>query len=282
MMSVAGAQIVQAHRVVGNRDEDRAIEVVAGCVPILGKFLEHDAIVLHPLLELVGTRAHRLAAGILVEGGRRHHHAGAVGQLRQQRGIGLGQAQHHGLGVRRLDAGDRGQLALAVAVGQRARTFQIGLDRGRVHRRAVMEHRVLRSLKVSVLLSSLVVHDCASCGTIFRSGVMSTSLSHSDAKTMRPTKVRARTGSSTSGSSCRPIRRVDWACANPVDIMAARAATRQSLRIKNLRCFLYGPPTGGFRHSGPACAGSPKRRRDARPIPVAHAHGGFCAMRAGL
>ena len=132
---------------------------------------------------------------------------------------GSGQAQHHGLGVRRLDAGDRGQLALAVAVGQRARTFQIGLTAAASTGAPSWNTASLRSLKVSVLLSSLVVHDCASCGTIFRSGVMSTSLSHSDAKTMRPTKVRARTGSSTSGSSAgryegwtglAPIRWTSW------------------------------------------------------------------------
>ncbi|KAG1530794.1 hypothetical protein G6F50_017082 [Rhizopus delemar] len=60
---------------------------------------------------------------------------------------------------------------------------------------------------------------------------MSTSLSHSEAKTMRPTKVRARTGSSTSGSSCRPIRKVDWAWASPPTSIPAMAMAAQSLRM---------------------------------------------------
>src|SRR5687768_9184110 len=41
---------------------------------------------------------------------------------------------------------------------------------------------------------------------------MSSSLSHSPLNTMRPTKLRASDGSSTSGSSARPTRSV-WACA---------------------------------------------------------------------
>ncbi|MNY18938.1 hypothetical protein D3C86_1523470 [compost metagenome] len=116
--------------------------MVVGGVPILGKFLEDDAIVLHALLELVRARAHRLAARILVEAGGRHHHAGAVRQLRQQRGVGLRQVQHDGVLVGRVDAGHGGKLALAVAVGQRAGAIQVGLDRGGVDRRAVMEDRV--------------------------------------------------------------------------------------------------------------------------------------------
>ncbi len=99
----------------------------------------------------------------------------------------------------------------------------------------------VRSLKVSVLLSGPTDHDCASWGTNFRSGVMSTSRSHNEANTMRPTKVRARAGSSTSGSSCSPIRKVDWACANPVASIPAMAMARQSLRMKDLRRFRGGP-----------------------------------------
>ncbi|CFM11275.1 Uncharacterised protein [Bordetella pertussis] len=45
----------------------------------------------------------------------------------------------------------------------------------------------VRSLNVSVLLSSLKLHDCASCGTNCSFSSMSTSLSHNEVKTMRPT-----------------------------------------------------------------------------------------------
>ncbi|CUJ39946.1 Uncharacterised protein [Achromobacter kerstersii] len=44
-----------------------------------------------------------------------------------------------------------------------------------------------RSLNVSTLLSGLNDHDVASCGTKCSLGSMSTSLSHSDVNTMRPT-----------------------------------------------------------------------------------------------
>ncbi|CUI83733.1 Uncharacterised protein [Achromobacter xylosoxidans] len=44
-----------------------------------------------------------------------------------------------------------------------------------------------RSLKVSTLLSGLNDHEVASCGTKCSLGSMSTSLSHSEVKTMRPT-----------------------------------------------------------------------------------------------
>ncbi len=53
---------------------------------------------------------------------------------------------------------------------------------------------------------------------------MSSSLSHSAANTMRPTKVRASVGSSTSGSSARPTRRA-CAPAAPAVIDSSRAGS---------------------------------------------------------
>src|SRR5262245_23919607 len=50
----------------------------------------------------------------------------------------------------------------------------------------------------------------------------SKSLSHSAAKTMRPTKVRPRVGSRMSGSSARPMRSV--VCADAVPAQSARTA----------------------------------------------------------
>jgi len=66
--------------------------------------------------------------------------------------------------------------------------------------------------------------EVASCGTIFRSLSMSTSLSHRLAKTMRPTKVRASVGSSTSGSSASPMRRVCAPASGAARTAAAMAA----------------------------------------------------------
>ena len=59
---------------------------------------------------------------------------------------------------------------------------------------------------VSALLSADHSQLVASCGTIASFSSISISLSHSAANTMRPTKVRASVGSSTSGSSARPMR----------------------------------------------------------------------------
>ena len=90
-----------------------------------------------------------------------------------------------------------------------------------------------RSFMVSALLSGDHCHEVASCGTMFSFSSMSTSLSHSEAKTMRPTKVRASEGSRTSGSSASPIRRV-WA----VDAAAASASPRASRSFLFIASFL--------------------------------------------
>ncbi|CUJ99094.1 Uncharacterised protein [Achromobacter xylosoxidans] len=150
-VQVAGAQVRQAHGGIGDRQEGDALEGVVLGVVVLVEFLQHDAVVLDALDELVRTRADRLAAdrGHVGVGERlgRQHHAGAVGQLRQQRGVGLLEGQHQRRGVGRLDFLDRGQLALAQAVGQRHGAFQVGLGGGGVELAAVMEQRVFAQLE---------------------------------------------------------------------------------------------------------------------------------------
>src|SRR6478735_10467253 len=65
-----------------------------------------------------------------------------------------------------------------------------------------------RSVKVIDLPSADHSHASASCGTILRSGEISTSLSHSAANTKRPEYVPLSAGSSASGSSWMPTRNV--------------------------------------------------------------------------
>ncbi|CPP92888.1 Uncharacterised protein [Bordetella pertussis] len=138
----AGAQIGQAHRGVRNGQEYQLVEVVILGAVVLVELLQHDAVVLHPFDELVGARADRLAAHrgrVALEGLGREHHAGAVGQLRQQGGVGALERQHQGGGIGRLDFLDRGQFALAHAVLQRHGAPQVGARRGGVELAAVVE-----------------------------------------------------------------------------------------------------------------------------------------------
>src|SRR6266567_7642067 len=93
-----------------------------------------------------------------------------------------------------------------------------------------------RSLRVSALLSADHWYDVASCGTMLRFSSMSTSLSHSAAKTILPTKVRASVGSRMSGSSASPKRSV-CPCASAV----TRAADARSARIVHILVLMSSP-----------------------------------------
>ena len=83
----AGFQIGEPHRGVDDRQEHDAVDEDVVLIPVVGEFLEHHAILLHALDELVRTGADRtqpqLVAGFFGRFGR-HHHAGAVGELRDQ------------------------------------------------------------------------------------------------------------------------------------------------------------------------------------------------------
>src|ERR1700712_4311624 len=61
---------------------------------------------------------------------------------------------------------------------------------------------------------------------------MSNSLSQSALKTIRPTKVRASVGSSTSGSSARPTRKVCAEAASEARPSVAQARTREAKLMK--------------------------------------------------
>ncbi len=97
-------------------------------VPVVGEFLEHHAVLLHAFDEFVGAGANRtqpeLVAGLLRRLGR-HHHAGAVGELRDQRRVGRFQHQLDGEGIDDVDMIDRCQFRFA----ERARDRQMPLQR---------------------------------------------------------------------------------------------------------------------------------------------------------
>ena len=74
---------------------------------------------------------------------------------------------------------------------------------------------------------------------MFSFSSMSNSLSQSDANTMRPTKLRASVGSSTSGSSASPMRSV---CACAPTVATSGACENQH---KALQAFGHGCSPGG-------------------------------------
>ena len=105
----AGFQIGEPHRGVDDRQEHDAVDEDVVLVPVVGEFLEHDAVLLHALDELVGTGADRMQAELvagLLGRLRRHHHAGAVGELRDQRRERRLQHQLDGEGIDHLDMVD--------------------------------------------------------------------------------------------------------------------------------------------------------------------------------
>ena len=73
----------------GHRPVDDLVEVDVVLVPVVGKLLHGDMVLNHPLLELEGSGADRgIGEGIGVDGldrGWRQHHAGAVGELGEER-----------------------------------------------------------------------------------------------------------------------------------------------------------------------------------------------------
>jgi len=81
-------QIGEAHAGIGNREIGDALEAVAVLVPVIGEFLEHDAVLDHALDEFIGPGADRLGAELVAQLLRRlrcDDDTGAVGELRQQR-----------------------------------------------------------------------------------------------------------------------------------------------------------------------------------------------------
>ena len=94
----------------------------------------------------------------------------------------------------------------------------------------------VRIFKVRLLLSADHSWPVANCGTMLSFSSTSNSLSHREENTMRPTKLRAKVGSNTSGSSARPMRRV-WA-----DALAALSAKQVPNKARETVFFMRGSP----------------------------------------
>ena len=112
----AGAQVGEPHRAVRHREIGDAIDVDAVLVPIVGEAVEHDAFLHDALDEAERPGADRLGdelvAGLL-HGLRADHHAGAVGELRDQRRERRLEQQPDRQRVGHLDLVDLRQLGLA-------------------------------------------------------------------------------------------------------------------------------------------------------------------------
>ena len=119
-IEAAGLQIGEPHGRIDDRQIDEAVDVDVVLVPIVGEFFEHDAVLLHALDELVGAGAHRMQAEPVARGfrrPRRDHHAGAVGELRDQRRERRFEREADRERVDDFDAIDRGELRLAERAG---------------------------------------------------------------------------------------------------------------------------------------------------------------------
>ncbi len=82
-------QVREAHGAVRNRLEDDFLDRVFIGVPVAREFLQHHAVVLHTLDELVRTGADRMRGNspVIGERFRREHHTGAIGERREQRRV---------------------------------------------------------------------------------------------------------------------------------------------------------------------------------------------------
>ncbi|HEY1540787.1 MAG TPA: hypothetical protein VGG01_00120 [Xanthobacteraceae bacterium] len=115
-LQAAGAQVGEPHRVVGDRQIDDTVDVDGAFVPVLIELVEDDAILRDPLDETVGPGADRVGPEFVAELARRlrrHHHAGAVRELGQQRDIRLGEVEPHRVAVDDGDRAHRLELGLA-------------------------------------------------------------------------------------------------------------------------------------------------------------------------
>ena len=142
VIELARTQVGQAHGGVRDRRVDDLVEVDRVLVPVVRVALQHDAVLRHALDELERARAHRVRGELVAFGLRRlgrDHHAGAVGQLREQRRERRRQVQPHGQRVDHVHAGHGRQLAAPVGAGQGLVALDVELDRGGVELLAVLE-----------------------------------------------------------------------------------------------------------------------------------------------
>jgi len=144
-LEVAGLEVRQAHAAVGDGQIHDAVDGDGFGVPVVGEALYYDAVLRDALDEAEGARAHRSVAEVLARGlcgGGRHHHAGAIGQLRDQGRERLAQVELDRVGVHHGDGLELSELTCAVGAGQVLGPLEVVLHRLGVHGRAVVERHV--------------------------------------------------------------------------------------------------------------------------------------------
>ena len=135
-------QIGQAHRAVDDRQVGDLVDEDVVLVPVVGELLDDDAVLLDALDELEGPGADRMQPELVARRfGRlgRHHHAGAVGELGEQRRERLLQDEPDRQGIDDLDLVDGAQLGLAERALHRQVAVEAVLRRRGVERLAVVE-----------------------------------------------------------------------------------------------------------------------------------------------
>ncbi len=122
----AGLQVGEPHGRIGDRREHDTVELDEILVPIIGKPIEHDAVLRDTLDKFVGTGADRMVGEITgrLSRLRRYDHPSAIAEGSQQRRERRFQHQFHGVVVNDLDRGHGTDFGLAV----RARHIEVPLD----------------------------------------------------------------------------------------------------------------------------------------------------------
>ena len=145
-VDVTRLQVRQTHGGVGDRQIGDGVEVVFLGIVIVGEFLKHDAVLGHALFELVGAGADRVQAKVIARGlssGGGDHHACAVGELRHQRGIGIGQIKADLMAAQHFDAGDGGKLGLAARSLHVLAAVDVGGHGLGIKGRSIVEDRIV-------------------------------------------------------------------------------------------------------------------------------------------
>src|SRR5579883_869359 len=148
-IEAAGLQVGDAHGRVHDGAILDAIDEDVALVPILVELLDGDVVLGHALDEFVGAGANGMSREVLaLRLGRlgRQHHAGAVGQCREQRRERRGEIELDRLVVNHLDALDGADLAFAVRAFEVEVALDVELDRLGVERGAVLEEHALAQL----------------------------------------------------------------------------------------------------------------------------------------
>ena len=141
-VEAARPEIGQPHRAVDDRQVGDLVYEDMVLVPVVGELLDHDAVLRDPLDEPVGAGADGFQREPVARRlGRlgRHHHAGAVGELGEQRREGLLEVELDGERVGDLDALDGGELGLAERALHVEMPFEAVLGGFGIERLAVME-----------------------------------------------------------------------------------------------------------------------------------------------